>query len=198
MNLTIIFAVAALACLIFIYGFFYTPKLRAQRKAKKQQAKKLEEEIRSQKAAAKLRAWQMLEPMLTPKQLLQKEKYGYILEKGSWGYYLIPMKRITVLFQSYSTTEALKQRMNAYETGRITQYAARAERCSICLNDTGCEAPWYDAVATFLYTIRGGDEVVIFEKGVVLSLSFLTDNYSNILNLLSEALASATEQRSDQ
>lgn len=197
MNAFIFLLMMLAVGLLVIQEFFNRvyPRIVAEREAEAQRKTELRNRDRSERAAAELRAWEALEPMLSLEQLLQKEKYGYILERGSLGYYIIPMRRKFVLFQAHVFTDddlSIQQIHAGKNTNHLRQVLMWGKYCSICLSDTGPQAPWYDAVATILYTIRDGNEIVIFKEGDIRGFNLITDP-SHIPSLLE--LLNVTRQK---
>lgn len=107
------------------------------------------------------RAWELLEGLLNPWQKLEA-KTGRITEVGKYGKYSIPLRSDGFKLVHFTPNESLSV---------VLPYVAclagglQAD-CfyRLCLRETAGQAPWHDAVATFLLHIRAGKEVQLLTR----------------------------------
>lgn len=121
------------------------------------------------------RAWDLLEELLSPEQKVRVLIWGSLIERGKYGYYIIPVSSRSSIrfFPKYnrplrflSLLYKLHKTEEKYLVGKLIWIK------DICLSLTGFspieeDAPWYDAVATFVLHIRAGNELELFKRGNV-------------------------------
>ncbi|MCL5411222.1 MAG: hypothetical protein M1150_00550 [Patescibacteria group bacterium] len=108
----------------------------------------------------KRRAWKLLARFLTSSQKEQGKKTGYVVEKGKFGTYEIPLIPGYLVFHPdlFSISELASQ-LDPFLLSAIS------EKRYICLSNTASDSPWYDAVLTFIFHIRSGKEQDLFVIG---------------------------------
>lgn len=119
-------------------------------------ARETPQEPEFERETPEMRAWKLLESILTPQQKVQAIKQKTIVERGRCGYYIIPLSSGRVEFRPFFTLGNIFHRIASFDLDYVLLSSFSQ---SICLVYTARNGPWYDAVATFLLHIRSGKEI---------------------------------------
>lgn len=109
------------------------------------------------------RAKKLLFGMLTPDQQQRAKKTQWILERGRFGTFELPLETGRIKFTPYPDAVAKLRPRHPVLAGYLRYH----DHAPFCVNFTALhqKSPWHDAVATLLLYIRAGKEEEIFKRG---------------------------------